>query len=226
MATASTLEQRCTAFGDAYGAAPTGDTALRPGVSMAEVRRERTSDTAYDASRAPLERLNYSRIQNIRAQRQETHKEGLVEKQRRGEPINTPTVKPPKNTEGEAVEWPTTFEREGKGGANSGRPSDLDDLADVQYRIRAALFARTRTHYSVLRDKDGGMRITIPKARRAKDGTIPFAERARLADTLGIPAPTHARTVCTSRRTRRGGTRCSRVRTVTLRRRSGRPATP
>ncbi|APE12584.1 hypothetical protein BO226_24830 (plasmid) [Rhodococcus sp. 2G] len=58
----------------------------------------------------------------------------------------------------------------------------------MQYRIRAALFARTRTHYSVLRDKDGGMRNTIPKARRAKDGIIPFAEWARLADTLGIPA--------------------------------------
>ncbi|WP_138846165.1 hypothetical protein [Rhodococcus pyridinivorans] len=41
----------------------------------------------------------------------------------------------------------------------------------------------------MLRDKDGGMLITIPKARRAKDGTIPFAERPRLADTLGIPAP-------------------------------------
>lgn len=175
-------------LGDAYGAAPTGDTALRPGVSMAELRRERTSDTAYDAPRAPLERMNYSRIQNLRAQRQDTHKEGLFEKQRRGEPINTPSVKPPKNTEGQAVAWPTTFEREGKGGANSDRPTDLHDLADVQYRIRAALFARTRTHYSVLRDKDGGMRITIPKARRAKDGTIPFAERARLADTLGIPA--------------------------------------
>ena len=94
----------------------------------------------------------------------------------------------PKDNEGRAVAWPTTFEREGKGGANSDRPTDLHDLADVQYRIRAALFARTRTHYSVLRDKDGGMRITIPKARRAKDGTIPFAERARLADTLGIPA--------------------------------------
>ncbi|MCF8786245.1 hypothetical protein [Rhodococcus ruber] len=50
---------------------------------MAELRRDRTSDTAYDAPRAPLERMNYSRIQNLRAQRQDTHKEDLFENQRR-----------------------------------------------------------------------------------------------------------------------------------------------
>lgn len=172
----------------AYSAGATGDTALRPGVSIAELRRDRTSDTAYDAPRAPLERMNYGRIQNLRVQRQTTHKEGLFEKQRRGEKINTPTVKAPRNAEGDTVEWPKTFERQGKGGANSDRATDLDDIKDVQYRLRAALFARDRIHYSVLRDKDGGMRITVPKARRAKDGTIPPAERARLADSLGIPA--------------------------------------
>jgi len=142
--------------------------------------------------------MNYSHIQNLRAQRQETHKEGVYKKKRRGEPISIPSLKPPKGNEGRVVAWPTTFEREGKGGPNSDRPTELNDVADMQYRIRAALFARTRTHYSVLRDKDGGMRITIPKARHANEGTIQFAERAgvrrpqrgrpRLADTLGIPA--------------------------------------
>lgn len=172
----------------AYGTNYTGDTGLRPGVPIAERRKERTGDTAYDAPKIPIERMDYSRIQKLRFQRQGDHAQGLFEKQRRGEPINTPSVKPPKDEEGNRVAWPATFERSGKGGANSDRPTDLHDTSDVQYRLRAALFARTRTHYSVLRDKDGGMRITVPKARRGKDGTISQAERSRLAETLGIPA--------------------------------------
>lgn len=66
------IEKTLHSLGDAYGPAPTGDTALRPGVSMAELWHERTSNTAYDVPRAPLERMNYSRIQNLRAQRQDT----------------------------------------------------------------------------------------------------------------------------------------------------------
>ncbi|KAB2585653.1 hypothetical protein BS297_09265 [Rhodococcus erythropolis] len=58
----------------------------------------------------------------------------------------------------------------------------------MQSQILAALFARTRTPLSVFRDKCGGLRISVPKARRAKDGTIPSAERTSLADTLRIPA--------------------------------------
>ncbi|WP_280763547.1 hypothetical protein [Prescottella agglutinans] len=181
---ASSLQTMASAYGVTY----TGDTGLRPGVSLANRRRERTSDTAFDAPKAPLERMNYSRLQKLRNQRQGDHVQGLFEKVRRGDPINTPSVKPPRDAEGRRVAWPTTFERAGKGGANSDRTTDLNDTADVQYRLRAALFARTRTHYSVLRDRDGGMRITVPKARRGKDGTIPPVERQRLVDTLGIQA--------------------------------------
>ncbi len=173
---------------NAYGVSYSGDPGLRPGVSIAERRRDRTSDTSFDAPRTPIERMNYSRIQQLRQQRQGDHVQGLFEKRRSGTPINTPSVKPPRDSEGNRVAWPNTFEREGKGGANSDRTTDLNDTADVQYRMRAALFARTRTHYSVLRDKDGSMRITVPKARRVKDGTIPAIERQRLVDTLGIPA--------------------------------------
>lgn len=181
---ASSLQTMATAYGVTY----TGDTGLRPGVSLSDRRRERTSDAAIDLSKVPLERMNYSRIQKLRNQRQGDHVQGLFEKARSGDPISTPSVKPPRDAEGNWVARPTTFERAGMGDANSDRTTDLNDTADVQYRLRAALVARTRNHYSVLRDRDGGMRITVPKARRGRDGTIPPVERQRLVDSLGIPA--------------------------------------
>ncbi|MGO4203652.1 hypothetical protein AB4Z09_18245 [Rhodococcus sp. TAF43] len=128
------------------------------------------------------------RILQLRHQRPCDHVQGLFEKQWRGQPINTPSVKPLRGSEGNRVAWPTMFERAGKSGANSDCTTAPNGTAAVQYRMRAALFARTRTHYSVLRDREGGMRITVPKARCSKDGTIPAVERHQLVDALGIPA--------------------------------------
>ena len=171
-----------------WGANPIGHPDVRPGISLAEVHRNRTSDTAFDAPRRELERLDYGRIRKFRRDQIGTHLEGLCEKQRRGEPINGPRVRPPKDAEGNTVAWPDTFQRPGGNHSHAGAPVDLNDTSDVQYRIRAGLFARTRKHFSVTRDPDGGMRITVPKSRRSKDGDIPLAERKELCDALGIPA--------------------------------------
>lgn len=174
---------------NAWGANYTGDNRLRPSVSIADLRRRDASDTTFDAPDAPVERVDYSRIQRLRQQRQGDRVHGLFEKQRRGEPINGPTVRAPRDTEGNRADWPDTFARPGgRGGRNSSATIDLHDTSAVQYRLRAGLFARARKHYSVLRDPDGGMRITVPKARRNKDGSIPVAERRELAELLRVPA--------------------------------------
>lgn len=171
-----------------WGAHPIGHPDVRPGVPLAEVHRNRTSDTSFDAPRRELERLDYGRIRNFRTERVGGHLEGLCEKQRRGEPINGPTVRPPQDSEGNSVPWPDTFQRPGGNHSHAGAEVDLHDTSDVQYRIRAGLFARTRKHFSVTRDPDGGMRITVPKSRRSKDGVISHAERRELCDALGISA--------------------------------------
>ncbi|MFI9507168.1 hypothetical protein [Nocardia sp. NPDC052566] len=171
-----------------WAAHPILDPDVRPGVSVAEVHRDRTSDTAFDAPKQQPERLNYSRIRKFRTDRVGNHLAGLCEKQRRGEPINGPTVRPPRDAEGNTITWPDTFQRPGGNRTHAGKPVDLNDAAAVQYRLRAAFFARTRKHCSVRIDPDGGMVVTVPKARRAPDGSIPLAERRELCATFGIPA--------------------------------------
>lgn len=139
---------------------------------------------AQDAPRGEVERVDYRRIINSRreaTQRQRAAYNKLVEA---GGDMSAPRAVPPLDAQtGQPVAWPTTWTR----ADGTGHTIDLANTETVRLRLRGALTSRSRDGYSVLADGDGTIRVAVPRKYRNADGTVPYTQRARLAEYLGVP---------------------------------------
>lgn len=84
-----------------FATAVAGGAALRSGLGMAELPRERTADTVYAAPRSSARTAHVP--ETCVPSGRTPHQAGLFEKQRRGELINTSSVKPPETAENPAA---------------------------------------------------------------------------------------------------------------------------
>lgn len=153
---------------------------LTPSVPLDKFKQK----IAVDAPATELERTDYTKLVRARRAAIDAQRASYNRLVAAGGHVAGPRTQPPLNpATGEPVGWPHRWQR----GNGEGDQIDLADSGAVQQRIRQALFSRDRKFWSVLRDSDGGMRVTVPPKRRAPDGTAPHQERARLAGLLGVP---------------------------------------
>lgn len=176
------IDGTMTALNRSYASVTVPNSQLTPRVTLAQHRTGEAVDTV---NRASFNRLPYDAVMRIRRESES----GMVSEYQRlrasGADLSAPrTVAPRDAVTRQETNVPATWQRED---ADDDAPTaNLRDVADVQNRLRKALYSRTRDSWSVTRDNAGGIHIGVARKDKLKDGSIPEDKRRELAGVLGV----------------------------------------